>query len=290
MNNHPVQIQAYLTELKTALQGQPAGLIQDAIYDAQSHLYDAMASDESAKIEILIQEYGNPTDIAAQYVQMETDAQRFMSPKEEKSPIFNGFFEPLSCLKDYQSLGYFLVSVPLSIMYFAWLALFGLPALVLSIGLVGLPFLSLFLKSQSYLALIEGKLINTFLGVRMPRRPSYVHNPSKGASNLWQTMRALLLSPQGWKIAFYSLLHVPLSATYFALTCLLFVGSLALIVSPLFDPIIHAFAPHLAVDIDWYWFPVTLLVGAVGMTLSMHIARVLTQLHSSIARYLLIKH
>jgi hypothetical protein len=87
----------------------------------------------------------------------------------------------------------------------------------------------------------------------------------------------------------YSLLHLPLSATYFFAVCVLFVGSLALMITPLVDPVIHAFAPHLAIDINWYWFPVTAVVGAIGVTLSMHIARLLVTLHSSIASYLLIQ-
>ncbi|MCC2616061.1 sensor domain-containing protein [Aestuariibacter halophilus] len=289
MTKHHVQIQAYLSELRTALQGQPAGLIQDAIYDAESHLLEGLSGDASAQIDSLIADYGKPADIAAQYIQMESEVQRFLHGKDVERPRFNGFFEPLFCVKDYKALGYFFVSLPLSVMYFAWAVLFGLPAVVLSVVVVGLPLLSLFLRSQSYLALIEGQLINTLLGVRMPRRPNQASGLGKVVRKPWETMLSTVKSPQGWKAAFYSVLHLPLSATYFALSCLLFIGSLAFIVTPVVDPIIHAFAPHLAIDIDWYWFPVTFLVGVIGMTLSMHITRVLVLLQSSIASYLLIK-
>ncbi|MBE1301380.1 MAG: hypothetical protein GJ680_15945 [Alteromonadaceae bacterium] len=167
--------------------------------------------------------------------------------------------------------------------------LFGAPALILSVAIIGLPFLALFLKSQVYLALVEGQLINTFLGIRMPRRPGRAYKRDSSKSYSWQSILDTLKSPQDWRIAFYSLLHLPLSAAYFFAVCVLFFASLALIVSPILDPIIHAFAPHLAIDINWYWLPVTSIVGVIGLTLSMHVARLLASLHSSIASYLLIQ-
>jgi len=154
---------------------------------------------------------------------------------------------------------------------------------------LGYLFLHYFLKTQSYVALIEGQLINTFLGARMPRRPSRVPQQYSSMPRTWQVIWDTLKSPHGWRVTLYSLLHVPLSATYFTAVCTLFVGSLALIFTPLIDPIVHALFPHLAIDIAWYWLPVTTIVGAIGVTLSMHIARLLATLHSSIASYLLIQ-
>lgn len=282
-------IQQYLNALKSALEGQPAGLVQDALYDVENHFFEALANDKNVNMAALIGAFGNPQEIANQYIQLEEDSQRFLYGTETKEPMFNGFFEPLSCFKDYKSLSYFFISFPLSMVYFGWLMLFGLPAFVLSILIVGLPFLTLFLKTQSYLALIECQLINVFLGIRMPRRPSRQVRPDSPVAPSRQVIWGALKSPHGWRVALYSALHLPLSATYFAVVCILFVGSLALILTPLVDPIIHAFAPHLAVDIAWYWLPVTTIVGAIGVTLSMHISRLLVTLHSSIASYLLIQ-
>ena len=288
MNKHNEDIQHYLTELKSALQDQPAGLVQDALYDVENHFVEALASDENANVTALMAAFGTPGEIAAQYVQFEQDSQRFLNGTDAKEPLFNGFFAPLSCFKDYKSLSYFFIALPLSILYFGWLVLFGVPALTLSLFVVGLPFLAFFLKTQSYLALIEGQLINVFLGIRMPRRPGRVGHPSSSMPRFWQVIWETLRAPHGWRAALYCLLHLPLSATYFAAACLLFVGSLALIATPLLDPIVHTFAPHLAIDIHWYWLPVTTIVGVIGVTLSMHIARLLATLHASIANYLLI--
>lgn len=289
MNKPYEDIQLYLGELKTALQGQPAGLVQDALYDAESHFIDALANGEQATMRQLIDEFGSPQEIATQYIQFEKDSQRFLNGTPSKSPLFNGFFEPLSCFQDYKSLSYFFIAFPLSIVYFGWLMLFGLPALMLSILVVGLPFLALFLKTQPYLALFEGQLINTLLSTRMPRRPNRVTQLDGTGSRLWQKILGTLTSAQGWRVIVYSAVQLPLSATYFAAVCIVFIGSLALIVTPVLDPIIHAFVPHAAIDIDWYWFPATTIVGAIGLTLSLHIARLLTTFHSSIASYLLIR-
>ena len=290
MNSHHKNIKQYLSDLKIALKGQPVGLIQDALYDAENHLLEALNSKPNADINELIGHYGDANDIALQYIRMEQDSQRFINgPSVVNTPLFNGFFEPLCRFKDYKSLAYFFISLPMSIVYFSWLLLFGVPSLLLSFVLVGLPFLTFFLKTQPYLALIEGQLINTLLQVRMPRRPNRISTFPFSTRNLWLTISRTLQAPQGWKIAFYSALNVPLSALYFVLTSLLFLGSLVLMATPIVDPILHAFLPHLSVDLDWYWLPVTSVIGVIGLTLSMHIARALTALHSAIAHYLLIE-
>lgn len=289
MNKPYEDIKPYLNALKNAMQGQPTGLIQDALYDVENHFYEALATDKSATMDALVDAFGTPQEVASQYIQLEEDAKRFLNGTASKKPMFNGFFEPLSCFSDYKKLIYFFISLPLSIVYFGWLMLFGIPAFALSIVVVGLPFLALFLKTQPYVALIEGQLINTFFGVRMPRRVGRLVPSTSTKPLSWQVIWGSLKSSHGWKVALYSALHLPLSATYFAAVWILFMGSLALILTPLVDPIIHAFSPHLAIDIDWYWLPVTTIIGAIGMTLSMHIARLLVTLHSSIASSLLIQ-
>lgn len=289
MNKSYEDIQQYLKQLQNALHGQPAGLVQDAVYDVESHFLETLANDNDASITTLIDAFGDPKEIATQYIQLEEDSKRYLQGPESNQPMFNGFFEPLSCFKDYKSLSYFFISLPLSMVYFGWVMLFGVPAIILSIVVVGLPFLALFLKTQPYIALIEGQLINTFLGIRMPRRPGRVVLAGSSKRRSWHAVWEVLKSPHGWRVVLYSVLHLPLSATYFFAVCVLFIGSLALMITPLVDPIIHTFAPHLAIDINWYWLPVTAVVGAIGVTLSMHIARLLVTLHSSIANYLLIQ-
>jgi len=172
MSKHHDTIRAYLSELKQALRGQPAGFVQDVLYDAEHHLYDALQENSASRIEDIVENYGSPGEIASQYIQMEQDSQEYLNGYNIQRPRFNGFFEPLFCLKDYKALGYFFLAFPLSMVYFAWLVLFGLPSLVLSVVVIGTPLLALFLNIQGHLALFEGLLINALLDVRMPRRPA----------------------------------------------------------------------------------------------------------------------
>ncbi len=290
MSKHHQDIQVYLSELEEALQGQPAGFIQDALYDAESHLYDALFECPTEGIQEIVESYGSPADIASLYIQMEKDSQVFINGPDASRPRFNGFFQPLFYLRDYKALGYFFIELPLSIIYFAWIVLFGVPSLVLSVLVIGTPLLALFLRIQCYLALFEGQLINTLLGVRMPRRPARMVSRQTTDLRPIQLLISIIKAPHGWKTTLYAAIQLPLSMTYFGLGCLLFIGSLALMASPIIDPIIHYFSPHLTIDFQWYWFPITTIIGVIGLTLSMHISRALVKLHSSIATYLLIEN
>ncbi|MBE1298571.1 MAG: hypothetical protein GJ680_01500 [Alteromonadaceae bacterium] len=79
MNKSYDDIQRYLSELKSALQGQPAGMVQDALYDVENHLLEALANEDNADIAALINEFGTPQELAAQYIQLEQDSLRFLN-------------------------------------------------------------------------------------------------------------------------------------------------------------------------------------------------------------------
>ncbi len=290
MSKHHHDIQIYLSELKHVLKGQPEGLIQDALNDVENHLHHAVLEDSESSFESVIVNLGSPLEVASQYVQMENESQDFLQGPNTKPSKFNGFFEPLFCFSDYKSLAYYFVALPLSVFYFAWLVLFGLPSIVLSACILGIPVLALFLKVQSFLALFEGQLINALLGGRIPRRSSIKVRREESNKSIVSSLIGIIKSHQGWKMSLYTALQLPLTATYFSLSCLLFVGSLALIATPIVDPVIHYFSPSLPVDLQWYWLPVTSIVGAVGVTLSLHISRAVMSLHSGIARCLLTEH
>ncbi len=288
MNNISLAINQFLDELKRAMQGQSAGLIQDAVYDVHSHFIDAIQEDSTADFDAIAGELGTPQDIAEQYIKLEYDAQRFIDGPNRPSSSFNGFFEPLSNIQDFKSLSYFFISMPLSIVYFGWLVLLGGTSLALSFLVVGLPLLATFLKVQAFLALFEGQLIHSSLGTRMPRRPVRLDVDLNNIKTFSHFIKANITGLYGWKISLYTALHLPLSTIYFCLSSLFFLASLALLVTPVIDPIVHWFFPSLEVDIQWYWFPITTLAGVIGMTLSLHISRALVKLHSGIANHLLV--
>ena len=288
MNETNLAINKFLDELRQALHGQNAGLIQDAVYDVESHFLYALEEHGTIDFKACADELGTPEEIAQQYIQLEQDAERFLKGPSRPKTSFNGFFEPLSNINDYKAMGYFFIAMPLSVLYFGWLILFGGTSLALSLLVVGLPLLAIFLKVQSLLALFEGQLINTLLGVRMPRRPVRLNLQPSSSGKLMDFIKTNTTGLHGWKVSLYTALHMPLTALYFSLTSLLFIGSLALIISPVVDPIIHWFSPSMDVDIQWYWFPLTSLAGVIGMTLSLHISKALVNLHAGIAGHLLV--
>lgn len=286
MTNNQHRIEQYLAELTKALDGQPASLIQDALYDTESHLLDALADEKNANFDDILAKYGSPADVAQQYVVLETQTQQFLSGKSRPQRV-NGFFEPLFDARHYQAFGYFLLSWPLSMVYFAWFAIVGISTIVLSVVGVGIPLLALYLKLQCYVALFEGQLVSTLLGERMPRRlyTPAAHDQSKPAL---QKITSYLKTKLGWKTTLYTAVHLPLTMLYFALCISLFFASVALVCSPLVDPVVNYFHPDFAADIAWYWFPLSVPAGIICLTLSLYLVGALSKLHRAIARTLLI--
>ena len=77
-----------------------------------------------------------------------------------------------------------LVSLVTGIMYFTW----AVTGLSLSVGLlvliISLPFIGLFFLSVRGIALVEGRIVEALLGVRMPRRPIFVERILDGGHAL----------------------------------------------------------------------------------------------------------
>jgi uncharacterized membrane protein len=286
MTNNLQRIEQYLLELAKTLDGQPASLIQDALHDSESHLLDALADDKNTNFDAILAEYGTPADVAQQYVLLEAQTQQFLSGKS-RPPRVNGFFEPLFAVRNYQAIGYFLLSWPLSLVYFAWFAVVGVSTMALSVVGVGLPLLALYLKQQCYVALFEGQLVSTLLGERMPRRlyTSSVHDHAKSTL---QKITSGLTTALGWKTTLYTAVHLPLTCLYVALCVGLFFASVALMLSPVIDIVIHYVYPGSEVDIAWYWLPLSAPAGIISLTLSLYLAGALSKLHRAIARALLI--
>ncbi len=286
MTNNPQNIEHYLGELTKALAGQPAGLIQDALYDTKSHLLDALAEEKNPDFHAIAAEYGAPADVAQHYVLLEKQTQQFLSGKSRRHTV-NGFFEPLFDSGSYQAVGYFLLAWPLSVVYFAWFAIVGLSIAALSVVGVGIPLLALYLKLQCYVALFEGQIVSSLLGERMPRRPCTpaVINHSTFP---FGKITSYLKTTVGWKTTLYTAVHLPLTSLYFVLCVGLFFASVALMLSPVIDLLVHCFYPGYTVDIAWYWLPLALPAGVISLTLSLHIASALSKLHRAVARALLI--
>ena len=176
----PTTIDAYLEQVRAALDGADPALVQDALYDAEEHLRSEFAEnpgrDEAALIAHIATSYGSPEEVAAIYRETEvrvSEALRTPRAAPRKS-LAGRFFGVAADPRTYAGLFYMLLSLATGIFYFTWATAGVALSAGLSILIIGLPFVVLFLGTVRVLSLVEGRLVEGMLGVRMPRRPLYV--------------------------------------------------------------------------------------------------------------------
>ncbi|GAB2544340.1 sensor domain-containing protein [Rhodanobacter koreensis] len=294
--NAPRTINEYLEQLRTALRGADPALIQDALYDAEEHLRAELAEqpdrDEASMLEHVVGSYGAPDEVADIYRDQEIRIQRAIRPPPppQRRSTLGRFFGVAADPHTYGALFYLLLALVTGIFYFTW-AVTGLSLSAgLSILIIGIPFFLLFLGSVRGLSLLEGRIVETMLGVRMPRRPPY---PSQQGQPLLKRIGAMFTDGRTWGTLFYMLLMLPLGIIYFTIAVTLLSVSLAFIGSPFvkafgFDVI------NMNVDGFSYYGPgwagtiALCLVGIVLLFATLHLVRGIGRLHGQIAKHLLV--
>src|SRR4030043_220659 len=228
-------IEEYLSELKKEFAGSDRATVQDALSDAEEYLRTALENaqkgnpaSKAAALAEIIEKYGPPKEIAAAYKEIESRIPPALSrpaTKEAKAPaapvavpvvpdtrpfyvrFFGVFAEP----RAWGALVYLLFTLGTGIAYFTW-AVTGLSVSAgLLVLIVGLPILGLFLLSARGIALLEGRLIEALIGVRMPRRPLF----SRRDIGWWQKFKNLFTERQTWTAVIYMILQMPLGIIYF---------------------------------------------------------------------------
>jgi hypothetical protein len=169
---------------------------------------------------------------------------------------------------------------------------FAVTGASLSVGLailiIGIPFFLLYVGTARLLALAEGRLVESMLGTRMPRRPPYPdrHMP-------WMKRVAeMLKDPRTWGTLLYFVLMLPLGIFYFVFAVVGMVTSFAIIVAPMLVVLYHlglveidgvVQTPHPAL------LPLISILGIVLLTSTMHLARGIGYLHGQLAKSLLVQ-
>jgi len=294
MSRIPNTLADYLEQLREALRGADPALVQDALYDAEEHIRTMIAERPGvSEAEVLAEvagSYGAPEEVADIYRDTEIKIIRALKPparKPAKGPV-PGLFGVYADPHAYGALFYMLLSLATGVFYFAWTTTgLGL-SLGFSILIFGLPFVVLFVGSLRLLMLVEGRMVEALLGQRMPRRPLRI--PRDGS---WLArIGAMFADPRTWAGMIYLLLMLPLGIAYFTMTVVV----LSLTFSIAFGPIIQLFVPgHVGFETGDYVFhfqlwmlPLTLLFGAIALTLYMHLARAIGRLHGIVAKHLLV--
>lgn len=296
----PRTIDEYLAQLRAALRGADPAMIQDALYDAEEHLRAELAEredhDEAAMLAEVVGSYGAPEEVAEIYRDQEVTVQRALrTPKAPpRRSAIGRFFGVAADPHTYGALFYMLLALATGIFYFTWTMTGIGMSLGFAILIFGIPFLVLFIGTVRMLALVEGRIVETMLGVRMPRRPL------SGNRDLpWlQRIGAMFTDARTWSTLLYMLLMLPLGIIYFVIA----VTGISMSISLALAPWAVLFAPqHLTGNMyidgqawtpdfwDLWAIPFISLFGVLLLFGVLHLARGIGHVHGQVAKHLLVR-
>jgi len=289
-------IEQYLDLLKVELSGSDAATVQDALADAEEHLRAALvnlreaqpALSEEEALAYVIEQYGSPDETASAYKEVErrTVPQLTRETSKNVSPLGN-FFGVYTDTRAWGALLYMLIAFVTGIFYFTW-AITGLSLSVsFAIFIFGLPVALLFLLSVQGLALLEGRIVEALLGVRMPRRPLFTQTRLKWLERL----KLLVLDKHTWLSILYMIVQFVFGTIYFVLFVTILSFSLSFIAIPFLQEILGMGA-IMNNDVRYYlptWsYPLLIFGGILLWTAFMNIARGIGQLHGRLAKSMLV--
>lgn len=289
-------VEEYLDALKAKLGDRDAATIQDALADAEEHLRAALANLREKQPEIpeqealsqVIEQYGSPEETAAAYAEIErrTVPQLTRENSVNTSPL-GSFFGVYTDARAWGALLYMLIAFVTGVFYFTW-AVTGLSLSVsFALFIFGLPFALLFFLSVRGLALLEGRLVEGLLGVRMPRRPLFTQTNVKWLDRL----KELAIDRHTWFSILYMFIQFVLGIIYFVL----FVTVLSFSLSFIAIPVLQEWWGMGAIyndGIRYYFptwsYPLLILGGILLWTIFMNLARGIGQVHGRMAKSMLV--
>ena len=294
--NVPRTIAEYLDQLRAALRGADPALIQDALYDAEEHLRAELAEQpargEAEMLQQVVGSYGAPDEVAEIYRDQEIKVQRAIRPPPPpvRRSAVGRFFGVAAEGHTYGALFDMLLSLATGIFYFTWAVAGILLSSSFSLLIIGIPFLVLFFGSVRGLSLLEGRIVETMLGVRMPRRPPY---PASQGEPILKRIGAMFLDARSWSTLLYMLLMLPLGIFYFTVTVIMLALSLGLAVAPLVKSfgfsVINISADGFSYDgPGWAGSFGLCVLGILLLFATLHVVRGLGRLHGQMAKQLLV--
>lgn len=288
-------VEEYLGALKNEMRDADSALVQDAQADAREHLSTALAvaceaapeASEADALKKIIEEYGTPEETASAYKEVERRTSPALKQTVKPRSVLGRFFGVYTDPRAWGALLYMLIAFVTGVFYLTW-AVTGVSVSVsFLIFIFGFPFALLFLLSVRGLALLEGRLVEALLGVRMPRRPLFSHQDMKWFDRL----KALLTDKATWLMLIYMIVQFVLGTAYFVVI----VTVLSISLSFIAIPILQAWLGQGVInnnDMRYFlptWsYPLLVLIGFLLWTTFMNIARSIGQLHGKMAKWLLV--
>ncbi|TAA36431.1 hypothetical protein EA655_18410 [Pseudoxanthomonas winnipegensis] len=291
----PTTIPEYLDQLRAALKGADPAMIQDALYDAEEYLRAELAEQpgksEAEVIASVAGSYGAPEEVADIYRQTEVTVSRALRPPPPpaRRSWLGRFFGVAADPRTYGALFYMLLSMATGVFYFSWVVTGASLSVGLLILIIGIPILLLFLMSVRLLSLVEGRIVEVLLGVRMPRRPLYTQRDKSWFKRLGE----LFTDAGTWTAMLYLLLMLPLGIAYFTLIVTLGSTAIACLLSPLSllggnHYVFWANGENLLDTSPWIAI-VTPVAGFLLLFLTLHLARWIGRFHGWLAKHLLVR-
>ncbi|HUV30418.1 MAG TPA: sensor domain-containing protein [Acidobacteriota bacterium] len=291
-------IPEYLAQLRVELAESDPATIQDALSDAEEHLSTALANALKAApdlarsdlLESIVKKYGTPAEIAAAYKDIEAHTRPVLEIARSgvRRSRTSSFYGVVGDARAWGSLMYLLVSMLLGLAYFSWAVIGFSLSLELLILVIGLPVATLFLQSVRGIGLVEGRIVEALLGVRMPRQPLVSHREL----GWWKRLKMLVKDKRTWTTLAYMVLLLPLGILYFTIAILMFALSLEFIAGPI---VLNALdlpfimIGHYSIYLSLEWAPLLMFAGILILMVSMHVAKFLGRMHARLARAMLIR-
>ena len=301
-------IDDYLSQLKKELSGCDRATIQDALSDAEEYLRTALNSvtsndatiSEADALSQIIEKYGLPEEVATAYREIEhritpalaqssyPDEPEETYKEKDERPFFGRFFGVFADFRAWGAFLYLLFSLATGILYFTWVVTGISLSASLIILIIGLPFTGVFILSVRGISLVEGRIVEALLGIRMPRRLQF-HQRNMG---LWPRFKNIILDKHTWLSIVYMILQLPLGTIYFSVFITLIALSLYGIASPILQLVFDIPVSNVN-GVSYYlanWFiPIAVIAGILLATLTMHLAKYIGCKHGAMAKALLVR-
>jgi len=289
-------IGAYLDQLKAELKDSDAATIQDALADAEEHLRNALAGSKQDQPQIseeealnqIIDQYGDPSETASAYMEVERRTMPQLA-RENTQPqsLLRRFFGVYADARAWGALLYMLIAFVTGVFYFSWVVTGLATSVSFALFIFGLPFALLFFLSVRGLALLEGRIVEALLGIRMPRRPLFTQQNLKWLDRL----KELAADRHTWFSILYMFIQFVLGTIYLIFFVLVLSFSLSFLAIPILQETMGLGAMYnngVRYFFPTWSYPLLLLGGILLWTLFMNIARGVGQLHGRMAKAMLV--
>lgn len=290
-------IEEYLSQLKKELHGSDPALIQDALSDTEDHLRSALEEAtqrapnlaEAENLQNMLAKFGTPSEVASAYKEIEPHILPTLAAQKPRTSrsFWARFFGVAIEARTWGAVLYVLLSGLTAIVFGMWALIGGAFSLFSLVLIIGIPLTGFFLFSLRGIALMEGRIIEAMLGIRMPRKPIFLR---KGL-NWKEKYKALTTESHTWKVYAYMILHLPLGLIYFTAVTVLLALSIKCAIYPVWywglgRPLITLSQPLYP---PAWTYPLVSAAGILMIFLSLHLARLIGKIHGRFAKSMLVR-